>query len=78
MSKRSEQLLDDSFEFNDRTEFAVEDDDFGFLIDSEGNLKTVFGPEILFDTPPENVLKILEMFGVDTSELMIRSGVTVH
>lgn len=75
MSKRIEEITD---EYDDKTEFAIADSDFGFLIDGDGNLKTVFGPEVLFDEPPESVQKILDMFGVDSTELLIRSGVTIH
>jgi hypothetical protein len=76
MSKRTEQEY--SEEYNDLTEFDIAEDDFGFLIDSDGNLKTVFGPNALYDTPPENVQRILEMFGVNSSDLIARSGVTLH
>lgn len=77
MSKRSELALGTA-EFDDKTEFTISDDDFGFLIDSEGNLKTVFGPDELFDAPPETVQRILDMFGVDSSELIMRAGTTIH
>jgi hypothetical protein len=76
MSKRTEQQY--SEEYNDLTEFDIAEDDFGFLIDSDGNLKTVFGPDVLYDTPPENVQRILDMFGVNSSDLIARSGVTLH
>ena len=77
MSKRTEQELSVS-EYEDRAEFTVSDSDFGFLIDEEGNLKTVFGPEELFDAPPETVQKILDIFGVDSAELIMRAGATIH
>ena len=77
MSKRTEQELSVS-EYEDRAEFTVSDSDFGFLIDEEGNLKTVFGPDELFDAPPETVQKILDIFGVDSAELIMRAGVTIH
>ena len=76
MSKRTEQQY--SEDYNDLTEFDIAEDDFGFLIDSDGNLKTVFGPDVLYDTPPENVQRILDMFGVNSSDLIARSGVTLH
>jgi hypothetical protein len=76
MSKRTEQEY--SEDYNDLTEFDIADDDFGFLIDSEGNLKTVFGPNALYDAPPENVQRILDMFGVGSSDLVAKSGVTIH
>lgn len=76
MSKRNEQEY--SKDHNDLTEFDIADDDFGFLIDSEGNLKTVFGTDALYESPPENVQRILDMFGVNSSDLVARSGVTIH
>jgi hypothetical protein len=76
MSKRTEQEY--SEEYNELTEFDIAEDDFGFLIDSDGNLKTVFGSDALYDAPPENVQRILDMFGVSSSDLIARSGVTLH
>lgn len=76
MSKRTEQEY--SEDYNDPTEFGIADDDFGFLIDSEGNLKTVFGSNALYNSPPENVQRILDMFGVASSDLVAKSGVTIH
>jgi hypothetical protein len=40
-------------------------DDFGFIIGPDGNLKTFMIPEHLMEDPPEEVLAILEMFGID-------------
>jgi hypothetical protein len=40
-------------------------DDFGFIIGPDGNLKTFMLPEHLMEDPPEEVLAILEMFGID-------------
>lgn len=78
MSKRSAEediSLSDNDELN---EFNIDENDFGFLIDGEGNLKTVFGPDDLFGEPPEAVQKILDMFGVSSAELALRSGTTLH
>ena len=77
MSKISEQAIENT-ELDDKTEFVISDDDFGFLIDSEGNLKTVFGPDELFDAPPESVQRILDIFGVDSVDLVMRAGSTIH
>lgn len=77
MSKISEQAIENN-ELDDKTEFVISDDDFGFLIDSEGNLKTVFGPDELFDAPPESVQRILDIFGVDSADLIMRAGSTIH
>jgi hypothetical protein len=40
-------------------------DDFGFIIGPDGNLKSCMIPEHLMSDPPEEVMVILEMFGID-------------
>ena len=78
MSKRSMEE-DISLSVNeDLGEFDIDENDFGFLIDGEGNLKTVFGPNDSFSAPPEAVQKILDMFGVSSTDLAMRSGTTLH
>lgn len=39
--------------------------DFGFIISSDGSLKSLLIPENLMEEPPEEVQLILEMFGID-------------
>lgn len=65
-------------ELEQDVDLNIEDDDFGFLIDAEGNLKTVFGCDELFDDPPENVVKILEIFGIGNARNLSRAGITIH
>jgi len=43
----------------------LDDTDVGFLIDRDGNLKTVFGPADGFENPTANVAAILKIFGID-------------
>ena len=42
----------------------IEDEDYGFVFDSEGNLKFAFVPEFLPDKPPKNIQKIMKILGV--------------
>lgn len=58
--------------------FTIDDEDFGFLIDSQGKLKTIFGPDVMMNGPPENVQKILDIFGLESSVLAKQLGITVH
>jgi hypothetical protein len=39
--------------------------DFGFIISSDGSLKSLMIPENLMEEPPEEVQLILEMFGIE-------------
>jgi hypothetical protein len=41
-----------------------EDDDFGFIISSEGELKSMMIPGELMDDPPPEIEKILNIFGI--------------
>lgn len=52
-------------------------DDIGFIIDSDGNLKTIFGNIEAFTSPPDSVAQILEMLGVDIMDF-IKQSVTLH
>lgn len=69
MSKRSTASLEEqhssSLELEETDELDIDSTDIGFLLDSEGNLKTVFGPESGFTNPNEVVAAILEILGVD-------------
>jgi hypothetical protein len=41
-----------------------EDDDFGFIISADGELKSMMIPEELMDDPPPEIEKILNIFGI--------------
>lgn len=69
MSK-SDHVQENSEEYNSAEleeidSLDIEDTDVGFLIDKEGNLKTVFGPAAGFENPSETVAAILEIFGIN-------------
>lgn len=55
----------------------IEDDDYGFILDRDGNLKSVFLPENTDDIP-DKVLEILELFEIDSIESLAHPTVTVH
>ncbi len=56
------------------TDFIIEEieeedetsaDDFGFIIGSDGELKSMMIPEHFMSDPPEEVMLILKIFGID-------------
>lgn len=47
----------------------IADDDYGFVFDKDGELKTVFLPDVLPDVLPENIQKTLDALGIDISSL---------
>jgi hypothetical protein len=53
-----------------------EDDDFGFIISSEGELKSMMIPEELMDDPPPEIEKILNIFGIKNIHTL--DGRTLH
>lgn len=70
MSKRSHVQDQESEDYNvteleETDDLDIEETDVGFLIDKDGNLKTVFGPAAGFENPSETVAAILEIFGID-------------
>ncbi len=46
----------------------IDDDDYGFIVGPDGELKTVFLPADLPFKTPKNVQKILKIFGVKDPE----------
>lgn len=60
----------DSIEEYDDTEDEFSIEDFGFVIGPDGELKSVVYPEHLMDDPPEEILAILEIFGIDNIHML--------
>ena len=79
MSKRSEIENEEMIQHIEDidAEDQIEDGDVGFLIDSDGNLKSIFGALDVFADPPESVLHILDIFGIDHIEF-IKQQTTIH
>jgi hypothetical protein len=55
-------------------EFSIED--FGFVVGPDGELKSIVYPEHLMDDPPDEILAILEIFGIDSIHML--EGRTLH
>jgi hypothetical protein len=73
MSKRAEvEIQEAEYDYQD-----IGDEDYGFIFDSEGNLKYAFIPEIQPDKPPKTIAKIMKVLGViDLSQF--DSDITIH
>jgi hypothetical protein len=54
--QKVEEVSDDYDDFNDT--------DYGFIIKSNGTLKTMMLPEELMEDPPLEIKKILKIFGI--------------
>lgn len=61
MSKRLEVEVDDIV--GDYTE-EIGEEDYGFIFDSDGNLKFAFVPEVVPNKPPKSIQKIMKILGV--------------
>ena len=61
MSKNNELVVEEIPE-DDDDDFS--DTDYGFIIDANGDLKTMMLPEELMDNPPSSIKKILKIFGI--------------
>ena len=61
MSKNNELVVGEIPE-DDDDDFS--DTDYGFIIDANGELKTMMLPEELMDNPPSSIKKILRIFGI--------------
>ena len=56
---------DQEYDVNDIYDQEILDDDYGFIVGPDGELKSVFVPVNPPFVTPENVLKILKLFGID-------------
>jgi hypothetical protein len=56
---------------DDMYETDIEDGDYGFILDADGKLKSVFLPETLPFKSPKNVQKIMKIFGVADISLFV-------
>jgi hypothetical protein len=75
MTKLSEELaIEDGF-----YEDEISEEDYGFIFSPDGKLKSVFLPDTLPFKTPENIQKILEIFGfTDPEQLMDLENTTLH
>ena len=57
-------MLVDTFEDEDY-HGDISNDDYGFILDSNGELKSIFLPDNIPFKAPKNVNKILKLFGIN-------------
>jgi hypothetical protein len=62
---------------DDMYETEISDDDYGFILGPNGELKSVFMPEVVPFKQPKNIQKILKIFGVHDIE-RFNGGETLH
>lgn len=75
MPKATEAIDQEHDEFYDD---AISDDDYGFIFDSDGNLKSVFLPDDVLEVP-ETIQMILDIFGIDDiAQLEHGHSKTIH
>ena len=72
-------LTTDDFEVvEDMEENGIEEEDYGFVFDAEGNLKYAFVPEVTFNNdPPKIVKKIMKLLDVTDIE-QFNNDITIH
>lgn len=73
----SKTTAEEEFDVNDIYDTEIGDEDYGFILGPDGELKSVFTPEKPPFTTPESVLKILSMFGI-TDIGSMEDGPTLH
>lgn len=59
-------MFDKSFDSDDDSEETQLDaTDFGFIVSADGELKSLMYPDSLEGDPPEEIILILEILGID-------------
>ena len=73
----NEELPDDEVDV-DEYDSEITSDDYVFILDADGNLKSVLVPEE-YEEIPDSVFAIFEIFGIDDpEEVHSRLGRVVH
>lgn len=67
----------DEVTVDDMYETEISEEDYGFILGPNGELKSVFMPEVVPFKSPKNVQKILKLFGVHDIE-RFNAGDTLH
>lgn len=52
-------------EITDIYDQEITDDDYGFIFGPDGELKSVFLPDVVPFKTPKNIAKILKLFGIN-------------
>lgn len=58
-------MSDKDLDFDNAEEANLDATDFGFIISADGELKSLMYPESLEGDPPEEIIMILEILGID-------------
>lgn len=61
----SDKNLEIDSDFDNPEEASLDATDFGFIVSATGELKSLMYPETLEGDPPEEVIMILEILGID-------------
>lgn len=61
----TDKTLEIDSDFDNPEEASLDATDFGFIISADGELKSLMYPETLSGDPPEEVIMILEILGID-------------
>jgi len=62
MTKNKEQIIEEVEDYNFDDDFT--DEDYGFILGPNGELKSIMFPEDLMENPPPKIAKILKILGV--------------
>jgi hypothetical protein len=63
-------------QFDDVYDTEISDEDYGFILGPDGELKSIFLPENMPFKPPKNIARILKMFGIDDADQI--DNTTLH
>jgi hypothetical protein len=70
--------IDDTLE-DELDDIGIDDEDFGFVISPDGELKAVFLPDAGVTVIPKTVQKILKIFKIDDiSQIELTTSETLH
>jgi hypothetical protein len=77
MSHKSDICIDQT-QTEDDSELDINETDYGFIVTSDGQLKTFFCPLDAKSDPPKEVLKIFKVFNITNIADVLPKSVTIH
>ena len=74
----SKSTQEQDLDLGDIFDTDIDDDDYGFIVGPDGELKSVFLPENIPFKTPKNITKILKLFGITDPAQLEMGNDTLH
>lgn len=80
MARKKKQVdpIEEQTQEPDQYDELIDDNDYGFIISSSGELKTFFCPDHVDGWPPKEIVKIFKIFKITDLSMVLPNSSTLH